>query len=95
MTEDDAEAVRWYRSAAEQGHATARSNLGFMYYWGEGIPEDNVEAYAWFNLAAAQGNKEAKKQKEKTTEHMTRTQIAEAQKLSRKYWKAYGPDREN
>ena len=31
VTEDDAEAVRWYRKAAEQGHAKAQFNLGVMY----------------------------------------------------------------
>ena len=28
VPEDDAEAVRWYRKAAEQGHAGAQYNLG-------------------------------------------------------------------
>ena len=31
--------VRWYRLAAEQGHASAQSNLGVMYANGEGVPE--------------------------------------------------------
>jgi TPR repeat protein len=31
VTKDEAEAVNWYRRAAEQGNAYAQSNLGFMY----------------------------------------------------------------
>ena len=31
VPEDKAEAVRWYRLAAEQGHASAQYNLGVMY----------------------------------------------------------------
>ncbi len=50
---DDAEAVRWYRLAAEQGYAPAQYGLGLMYYRGEGSPEDEVLAYMWWNLAAA------------------------------------------
>ena len=56
VPEDDAEAVRWYRLAAEQGHQDSQWSLGRMYRYGEGIPEDQVLAYMWYNLAAAQGN---------------------------------------
>ena len=95
MHEDDAEAVRWYRLAAEQGHDAAQNNLGGMYAYGEGVPEDDVQAYAWYSIAAAQGNELAKKNKEKIATEMTRAQIADAQKLSREFWESYGPDRED
>jgi len=36
--QDDAEAVKWYRLAAEQGDANAQFNLGGMYEDGEGVP---------------------------------------------------------
>ena len=35
VTENDAEAVRWYRLAAEQGYASGQYNLGLMYDLGE------------------------------------------------------------
>ena len=95
VPEDDAEAVRWYQKAAEQGHAEAQINLGVMYGTGEGVPEDQVLAYAWFSMAAAQGNESAKQGKEIVAATMTRTEIAEAQKLSRKYWEAYKPKRQS
>ena len=78
------------RMAAEQGSVNAQRNLGLKYFNGEGIPKDYVQAYAWFNIAAAQGNEKAKINLETITEYMSATTIAEAQKLSREYWEAYG-----
>ena len=57
VPQDDAEALKWYRKAAEQGYALAQTNLGFMYDHGRGVPQDYVLAHMWFNLAvAAAGN---------------------------------------
>ena len=83
VPEDNTEAVKWYRKAAEQGHVKAQSNLGLMYAKGEGVPEDYVHAYAWWSLAAAQGYKGAAKNKGIARNRMTPAQNAEAQKLSR------------
>ena len=62
MPEDDAESVRWFRMAAEQGAAHAQGNLGIMYANGEGVVQNDARAYLWFNLAAAasQGDERAK-----------------------------------
>ncbi len=49
---NDAEAMRWYRLAADQGNARAQSGLGAMYADGQG---DYVSAYMWFSLSAARG----------------------------------------
>ena len=56
---DDAEAVRWYRLAAEQGDATAQNNLGVMYGAGRGVPQDDAEAVRWYRLAVEQGDANA------------------------------------
>jgi len=55
VPEDDAEAVKWYRKAADQGLAEAQSNLGLMYANGKGVPEDDAEAVKWYREAADQG----------------------------------------
>lgn len=55
LPQDYAEAARWYRLAAEQGHAVAQYGLGMMYSNGVGVPEDDVEAVRWYRLAAEQG----------------------------------------
>ncbi len=49
-------ALIWYRKAAEQGHASAQSNLGTMYRNGRGVTQDDQQAVAWYRKAAAQGN---------------------------------------
>ena len=49
------EAVKWYRLAAEQGHANAQFSLGVMYDNGKGVPQDYKEAVKWLRLAASQG----------------------------------------
>ena len=59
VPQNDSEAVRWYRLAAERGLAEAQNNLGTMYRNGDGVPENDVEAVKWFRLAAEQGLAEA------------------------------------
>jgi TPR repeat protein len=56
---DYAEAVKWWRKAAEQGNAQAQHNLGLMYDKGEGVTQDYAEAAKWFRKAAEQGDVEA------------------------------------
>ena len=55
VSEDDAEAVRWYRMAAEQGDVSAQFSLGLMYATGRGVSEDDAEAVRWLRMAAEQG----------------------------------------
>ena len=54
--EDYAQAVKWYRLAADQGDAEAQSNRVIMYDKGEGVPQDYAQAVKWYRLAAEQGN---------------------------------------
>ena len=56
---DYAEALKWYRKAAEQGHAKAQVNLGVMYRGGIGVTQDNAEAVKWYRKSAEQGNAKA------------------------------------
>ena len=53
--QDDAQAAKWTRLAADQGNASAQYRLGLMYYNGRGVPQDYAEAAKWFRLAADQG----------------------------------------
>ena len=54
VPENDVEAVKWYRLAAEQGYASAQYKLGNMYDEGS-VLQNNVRAYVWWSVAAAQG----------------------------------------
>ena len=59
MAEDDVEAVKWYRKAAEQNFAAAQYNLGVCYDQGDGVAEDQVEAAKWYRKAAEQNDADA------------------------------------
>jgi hypothetical protein len=87
VPQDDTEAVRWYRKAAEQGYPVAQSNLGSMYALGKGVKQDYVQAYMWFNIAAEHGDANARKNLDLAAKQMTADQIAKAQKLAQG-WKS-------
>ncbi len=59
VAKDPAEAVKWYRQAAEQGDAEAQNNLGWCYNNGMGVVKDEMEGYKWVLLAGAQGQENA------------------------------------
>ena len=59
MAKDYAEAVKWYRKAAEQNYAVAQYNLGCCYDNGQGVAKDYAEAVKWYRKAAEQNDAEA------------------------------------
>ena len=44
VTKDQAEALKWFRKAAEQNYAKAQYNLAHCFDTGEGVAKDPVEA---------------------------------------------------
>jgi TPR repeat protein len=52
---DLVEAARWYRLAAEKGHAESQYNLGFMLLLGEGEPKNTEEGVMWLERAGELG----------------------------------------
>ena len=88
VDKDEAEAIKWFRMAADQGDAKAQLNLGIMYMYSliDGAQEpDKVRAYAWLNLAAAKSDADAAYLKDllRSNRNMTDEQIVAAQRLSR------------
>ena len=59
VAQDYAEAMKWYRKAADQGEAHAQTNLGYMYAQGHGVSKDDAEAVLWYRKAAEQGHARA------------------------------------
>ena len=57
--DDFAAALKEFTPLAEAGNAYAQSNLGVMYFKGNGVPKDYAEAVKWWRLAADQGNAQA------------------------------------
>ena len=56
---DEAEAVKWFRKAAEQGNASAQIFLADCYLFGRGVARDEAEALVWFRRAAKQDGYDA------------------------------------
>ncbi len=49
-------AARWFRMAADRGHAQSQYLLGLLYFWGLGVKKDCARALSLFQLSAEQGN---------------------------------------
>ena len=56
VAQNDDEAVRWYRLAAEQGHSRAQTIWAWMYENGRGVAQNDEEAARWYRMAAEQGD---------------------------------------
>jgi TPR repeat protein len=53
------EALYWYHTAVERGHAPAMCALGDMYQHGQGVETSQKKAVRWYRRAAAIGNVDA------------------------------------
>ena len=82
VAKDYVEAVKWFRKAAERGHASAQRNLGVCYKNGEGVEKDYAEAYAWWNLLSTRF-KDAAEKRDILEKTMTPQQVAAAQKRTK------------
>jgi len=83
VSQDYKTAVKWYRLAAEQGNATAQTNLGVMYGMGKGVIQDDVYAHMWGHLATSNGNENGAKVRALAARRITLSQLEKAQKLAR------------
>ena len=52
MKKDEAEAVKWYRKAAEQGYDEALVILAEMCEDGQGMEKNLAEAYGWYAFSS-------------------------------------------
>ena len=50
------EAAKWFRVAADNGHAGAQYNLGIMAFLGQGMTKDYTKAAKWFRMAGEQNH---------------------------------------
>ena len=89
LPQDDAEAVNWFRKAAEQNHGAAQLNLGVCLADGTGVEKNVVEGLMWIILSkfappskAWQGGwlfrDSADQQSKRIRAEMTEQQIADA-----------------
>ena len=79
VPEDKKEGVRWWKKAAEQGHAEAQFILGMTYTTGgDSIPENQAEAKRWLKMAANQGHSNARTMLRLTKKAEARRRLKEA-----------------
>jgi uncharacterized protein len=81
LPKDYSEAAKWYRKAADQGHAGAQLYLGVYLC---NVKQEVVEAYKWFQLAKRGNDADrvaATQSQDQLVDHMTPEQIAEGRKL--------------
>jgi uncharacterized protein len=78
VVQDYAEAVRWYRLAAEQGFANAQNNLGVTYETGQGVLQNNILSHMWYNIASENGYKKSSEWRDEIAAKMTESDLAKA-----------------
>ena len=89
---DYAQAVSWYRKAADQGDTDAQYALGVSNYNGEGVSKDNKLAYFWWLLSSAQGFEKAIERRDYLEKTLTSQQCAKIQAAATN-WKPIAPAR--
>lgn len=76
---NDAEALKWWRRAAELGEINCAIRVGAAYFHGEnGCQQDFQQAYVWFGIAAAHDNSVAMQGKQAAGKHLTPEQISQS-----------------
>lgn len=56
LAQNQAEAVQWFRKAAEQGFPKGEHALAGIYLEGRGVAQNDAEAARWYTKAAQHGN---------------------------------------
>jgi putative methionine-R-sulfoxide reductase with GAF domain len=74
IKQDEAEAARWFKLAAENGSVPAQYKLALMLWGGHGIPKDTNKAYFWAVLARAGGQEGSKDLAKVLASGMSRSQ---------------------
>lgn len=91
VTQDYAEAEKWFQKAAQQGHPLAQYYLGKNCHRASltSVPENavelRIEAYKWYSLAAAQGYKASEMARTNLTIKMTFADVAAAKRRTAEF----------
>ena len=76
-------ALKQWKPLAERGNSRAQSNLGAMYYNGQGVLVDFVIAHMWFNISAANGNEIGAENRDVLAKEMTSEDLSKAEAMAR------------
>lgn len=83
--DDYAAAARLLRPFADAGDQYAQNAMGFMNFFGRGVPQNRLEAGRWYGLAAAQGNEQAQRALNDYAAHIMEARFVD-------HIDRYGPD---
>jgi TPR repeat protein len=93
VRQNNTEAARWFRAAADQGLADAQNNLALMYANGSGVVRDDIEAYKWLEIAATRttgdDSRRSTDSRNRIAMRLTAAQVEEAQKRARDWMDAF------
>jgi TPR repeat protein len=91
VTQNRAEAARWYHRAADGGDEPAQHRLGMMFASSLGVRQELVQAYFWLDQAAGQaaGREQTAVENERYSVvlHMSPAQLLAAERLTNR-WRA-------
>jgi hypothetical protein len=85
------DAGTWFRKAAEHSIPQAQYKLGMLYFNGQGVPRDYEYAYAWYRTGAVHGHKLSQEAVAEAVGRLSPDELKEADKLSEKFIRDYGP----
>lgn len=91
VTEDFAEAARWFTKAAEAGNVTAQSTLGTYYWAGRGVSKDPIKAYFWSLVAQADGDSSSKDRATLLASQLTHGQMLAVQQQAKEWVRRHPP----
>lgn len=78
-------AYREFGNLSKAGSSVSPYYLGLMCLNGLGVLQDYNRSHMWLNIASSRGHKKARAQLEKLTKNMPVAQLADAQRLARRW----------
>jgi TPR repeat protein len=73
---NEADAITWFRQAAQRGNPSAEFQLGTAYMLGRGVRQDSVDAYTWLTLASKNGDTQAEQSLRELTPKLSQSEMA-------------------
>ncbi|HMC73584.1 MAG TPA: tetratricopeptide repeat protein [Terriglobales bacterium] len=73
---NEADAITWFRQAAQRGNPSAEFQLGTAYMLGRGVRQDSVEGYTWLTLASKNGDTQAEQSLRELTPKLSPSEMA-------------------
>ncbi len=89
---EPAEAVRFFRLAADRGLAEAQHRMGKACLDGYGVESNAVEAWRWLTLSAEQGDGDARKAVESLTPTLSAEELIQARALVESFHRNQMPE---